>query len=78
MLHSGREEDYVAYMGVKRIPRSPLPLPLLLPPTYHRTCTSRSRREARQLEHQVRRLSMADREVYDLSIRAYVSYIRAV
>ncbi|SJX63508.1 related to SPB4-ATP-dependent RNA helicase of DEAH box family [Sporisorium reilianum f. sp. reilianum] len=75
MLHTGREEDFVSYVGVKRIPLAPYPylsaaLEGVLEP-------SEPDSDARELESTLRTLAQHDREVYDLSIRAYVSYIRA-
>lgn len=75
MLHAGREPDYVAYMGVKRIPLAPYPyLSDALEATNE---PSEPDASARQLESTIRQLSITDREIFDLSIRAYVSYVRA-
>ena len=77
MLHSGREEDFVSYMGVKRIPLSPYPylstsLEGVIEPTEAETDP-----DARQLESSIRTLAKTDREVLDLSMLAYVSYVRS-
>ncbi|SPO26460.1 related to SPB4 - ATP-dependent RNA helicase of DEAH box family [Ustilago trichophora] len=89
MLHSGREEDFVSYMGVKRIPLAPYPylsstLEGITEPAAPEPSSSTSDSEtvggdsaARELESSIRTLNKTDREVYDLSMRAYVSYIRA-
>ncbi|PWZ00287.1 DEAD-domain-containing protein [Testicularia cyperi] len=77
MLHRGREEDFVAYMRVKKIPLSPYPYlsaageateePILPDPDV----------AARELEASMRAEIVRDRELVDLGVRAFVSYVRA-
>ncbi|SNX84965.1 related to SPB4 - ATP-dependent RNA helicase of DEAH box family [Melanopsichium pennsylvanicum] len=85
MLHSGREEDFVAYMGVKRIPLAPYPylsedLKGVTEPstsTDEKEEANAGDKAARKLETSIRSMSKEDREIFDQSIRAFVSYIRA-
>ncbi|CCF51973.1 hypothetical protein NDA14_006311 [Ustilago hordei] len=84
MLHSGREEDFVAYMGGKRIPLAPYPylsstLEGVSEPTSPTDDPSALSNDiaARELESSIRNLAKSDREIFDHSIRGYVSYIRA-
>lgn len=75
MLHTGREEDLVSYMGVKRIPLAPYPY---LSSTLEGVIEpAEPDPAARELETTIRTLVQQDREIFDFSIRAYVSYIRA-
>lgn len=84
MLHSGREEDFVRYMGNKRIPLAPYPYLSSdlegvfepAPPTSSDSSLSDDP-AARSLEASIRDLAKTDREIFETSIRGYVSYIRA-
>lgn len=78
MLHAGREEDFVSYMGVKRIPLAPYPyLSDSLEGVTEPDPEKGGDKAARDLESSIRALSKTDREVFDFSIRGFVSYIRA-
>ena len=78
MLHAGREEDFVSYMGVKRIPLAPYPyLSDSLEGVTEPDPENGGDKAARDLESSIRALSKNDREVFDFSIRGFVSYIRA-
>lgn len=75
MLHTGREQDFVSYMRVKRIPLSPYPY---LSSTLHGILEpAEDDASAHDLELSIRDLAKTDREIFELSIRAYVSYVRA-
>lgn len=74
MLHSGREEDFVNYMLVKRYPLSPFPtLGYDLSPGEEQ----RDVAAAARLEASLRQQARTDRELYELQVRAFVSYVRA-
>lgn len=74
MLHAGREEDFVAYMGGKRIPLAPYPY---LSSNLQGVSEPEDDENAIALEQEIRTLAKLDREVFEQSVRAYVSYIRA-
>lgn len=73
MLHAGREEDFVNYMLVKRYPLSRYSgLSYGLHPTEDSDVAAAAR-----LEASIRQQARTDREIYELQVRAFVSYVRA-
>lgn len=66
-LHEGREEEYVALLGVRQTPITPLESPKL----------SVSEEEAAAATGHIRKLLRADRALHDKAQRAFVSWVRS-
>jgi ATP-dependent RNA helicase DDX55/SPB4 len=67
MLQPGREEDFVALLEVRKTPAQPLTTPEI----------SVTDAEAEAAASKVRAMALADREVLDLSFRAFPSFVRS-
>ncbi|KAK4227650.1 P-loop containing nucleoside triphosphate hydrolase protein [Podospora fimiseda] len=67
MLHPGREEGYVQLLEVRQTPITPLEKPAI----------SVTEEEAEQVSGKIRAQSLADREIYQLAQRAFVSWARS-
>ncbi|KAK0651658.1 P-loop containing nucleoside triphosphate hydrolase protein [Cercophora newfieldiana] len=67
MLQPGREEGYVQLLEVRQTPIAPLEKPLIMV----------SDEEAEQASKKIRGLALADREIFQLAQRAFVSWARS-
>ncbi|KAL1883268.1 ATP-dependent rRNA helicase spb4 [Diaporthe australafricana] len=67
MLQPGREEDFVPFLEIRKTPAQPLAHPKI-------TVTDA---EAEAAAARIRDLALADREVLDLSFRAFPSFVRS-
>jgi ATP-dependent RNA helicase DDX55/SPB4 len=67
MLQPGREEGYVQLLEVRQTPITPLEKPLIMV----------SDKEAEEASAKLRSLALADREVFQLAQRAFVSWARS-
>ncbi|PWN42613.1 P-loop containing nucleoside triphosphate hydrolase protein [Ceraceosorus guamensis] len=80
MLEAGRPEEFPLVMAVRKLPmeRYPRLLPLKLPPASHVSApTSQALPDAESLSAAIRSMCLSDREIYELSVRAFVSFVRA-
>lgn len=67
MLQPGREEDFVPFLEIRKTPAQPLTQPPI-------TVTDE---EAEAASARIRAMALADREVLDLSFRAFPSFVRS-
>lgn len=67
MLQPGREEDFVPFLEIRKTPAQPLRHPQI-------TVTDE---EAEAASARIRAMTLADREVLDLSYRAFPSFVRS-
>ncbi|PSR85598.1 ATP-dependent rRNA helicase SPB4 [Coniella lustricola] len=67
MLHPGREEDFIHFLDVRKTPVQPLRDPKI----------SITDDEADRAAAKIRALAMADRDVFDMSHKAFPSFIRS-
>lgn len=67
MLHPGREEDFIHFLAVRKTPVEPLKNPQI-------TVTND---EADRAAAKIRALALADREVFDMSHKAFPSFVRS-
>ncbi|CEH13223.1 ATP-dependent RNA helicase [Ceraceosorus bombacis] len=80
MLEAGRPEEFPLVMAARKLPmeRYPRLLPLKLPPASHVYApTSQALADAESLSAAIRSMCLSDREIYELSVRAFVSFVRA-
>ena len=66
MLLPGREQDFLPYMEIRRSPLEPLTNPSV----------SVTEEEVRAACENMRASALADREIYELQQRAFVSWVR--
>ncbi|KAJ9150026.1 RNA helicase [Pleurostoma richardsiae] len=67
MLHPGREEDFVPFLSIRKTPIAKLEKPEV----------TVSAEEAQAATQKFRTLAQADREVYEMGIRGFVSFVRS-
>lgn len=67
MLHPGREEDFIHFLEVRKTPVQPLKEPVI----------SVSDEAAEKAAQTIRAMAMADREVFDMSHKAFPSFVRS-
>lgn len=67
MLHPGREEDFIHFLDVRKTPVQPL----------RETAISVTDEAADKAAAKIRALTLADREVFDMSHKAFPSFIRS-
>lgn len=67
MLQPGREEDYIPFLEIRKTPAQPLTEPKI-------TVTDE---EADKAAAKIRAMAMDDREVFDMSFRAFPSFVRS-
>lgn len=67
MLQPGREEDFIPFLEIRKTPAQPLASPVI----------SVTDKEAEAAASRIRALALADREVLDLSFRAFPSFVRS-
>lgn len=74
MLHAGREEAYVEFLSLKQLPMQPYPYRNEKLQASHEPETDNG---ARQLQRDLQTVVRSDRALYELGIRAFVSWVRA-
>ncbi|KUI53163.1 ATP-dependent rRNA helicase spb-4 [Cytospora mali] len=67
MLQPGREEDYIPFLEIRKTPAEPLKEPRI-------TVTDE---EADKAAAKIRAMALDDREVFDMSFRAFPSFVRS-
>ncbi|KAF3766267.1 ATP-dependent rRNA helicase SPB4 [Cryphonectria parasitica EP155] len=67
MLHPGREEDFIHFLDVRKTPVQPLKDPRI----------SITDQEAEEAAGKIRALAIADREVFDMSHKAFPGFVRS-
>lgn len=67
MLHPGREEDFIHFLEVRKTPVQPLKEPVI----------SISDEAAEKASQTIRAMAIADREVFDMSHKAFPSFVRS-
>lgn len=66
-LHPGREEDFIHFLEVRKTPVQPLKTPEI-------TITDE---EAEEAAAKIRAMAIADREIFDMSHKAFPSFVRS-
>lgn len=67
MLHPGREEDFVQFLDIRKTPVQPLKNPVI----------TVSDEDADKAAEKIRAMAIADREIFDMSHKAFPSFIRS-
>lgn len=67
MLHPGREEDFIHFLDIRKTPVQPLKEPAI----------SVSDEEAEKAAAKIRAMAIADREIFDMSFKAFPSFVRS-
>lgn len=67
MLHPGREEDFIHFLDIRKTPVQPLKDPAI----------AVSDQDAEKAAEKIRAMAIADREVFDMSHKAFPSFIRS-
>lgn len=67
MLHPGTEEDFIHFLDVRKTPVQPLQDPKILV----------SDEDAERAAAKIRALAIADREIFDMSHKAFPSFVRS-
>ncbi|WFD35004.1 RNA helicase [Malassezia cuniculi] len=74
MLHAGREEGYVEFLKLKQLPMQPYPYRAASLEGAHEP---KQDKEAKELLHVLQHVVKGDRALYELGVRAFVSWVRA-